>query len=60
MYVSKEILVIHREAYEMCKIDDIDRVIVTFKANIPNRDDPWRARSDSEGRSVDALLMNNP
>jgi hypothetical protein len=33
---------------------------ITFKANIPNSDDPLRARSDSEGTSADALLMKRP
>jgi hypothetical protein len=32
----------------------------TFKANIPNKDEPFRARSSLAGASGGILQMNNP
>lgn len=32
----------------------------TFKANIPKREDPLRARSVAGGQSFGILLINNP
>jgi hypothetical protein len=33
---------------------------ITLRANIPNKEDPLRARSTLEGTSGDTLLINNP
>lgn len=33
---------------------------LTLKANIPNKEEPFRARSSAGAILSDALLMNNP
>lgn len=34
--------------------------IITFKANMPNKEDPLSARSFAAGTSADTFVMNNP